>query len=168
MVSPTARWGNWRAAPGLTAAGHASIERALTVIGDRITEFGTGPDRFGLVHADLRLANLMVDPSGITVIDFDDCGWSWHLTDLGAVVSWIEDTPEAEEIVTEAIRASTTAPAAKPAKASAKQEAPKAVEPADDLGLDDVTASAKQEAPPEPEVVETPVADADLAAELGL
>jgi Ser/Thr protein kinase RdoA (MazF antagonist) len=45
----------------------------------------------------------MVDPadpgSGITVIDFDDCGWSWNLADLGAAVSFIEDTPAGERLI---------------------------------------------------------------------
>ena len=49
----------------------------------RLAEYGTGPDVFGLVHADLRLANLLVDGTGtnskITVIDFDDCGFGWYL-----------------------------------------------------------------------------------------
>lgn len=108
MVGPAGRWGDWRAAAGLTPAEQETIERALSVLAQRLDEFGTGPDRFGLVHADLRLANLMVDPntpgSGITVIDFDDCGWSWHLADLGAVVSFIEDTPVAETIVEQWLR----------------------------------------------------------------
>lgn len=101
MIGPLARWGNWRDAPGLTDPELDTIEHALAAIADRITEFGTAPDRFGLVHADLRLANLMVNPGtpDITVIDFDDCGWSWHLADLGAVLSFIEDTPGAEDIV---------------------------------------------------------------------
>ncbi|ANE82435.1 aminoglycoside phosphotransferase [Mycobacterium adipatum] len=108
MVGPAGRWGDWRAAAGLTRTEQETIERALSVLAQRLDEFGTGPDRFGLVHADLRLANLMVDPntpgSGITVIDFDDCGWSWHLADLGAVVSFIEDTPVAETIVEQWLR----------------------------------------------------------------
>lgn len=106
MVGPRARWGNWRNAAALTEGDKESIERALAVIAGRITEFGTTPDRFGLVHADLRLANLMVDPGapGITVIDFDDCGWSWQLADLGAVLSFIEDTPQAPEIVEQWLR----------------------------------------------------------------
>ena len=29
--------------------------------GERLALFGTGPDRFGLIHADMRLANLLVD-----------------------------------------------------------------------------------------------------------
>ncbi len=102
-LGPAARWGNWRDARALSTADVAAIGRAERAIIERLTEFGCGPDRFGLIHADLRLANLMVDPSrpgsGITVIDFDDCGWSWHLVDLAAVVSWIEDTQAAERIV---------------------------------------------------------------------
>ncbi|AQT81635.1 aminoglycoside phosphotransferase [Mycolicibacterium litorale] len=105
ILGPRARWGNWRLAPGLTEEDRAWIQRAADDIATRLAEFGSAPDRFGLVHADLRLANLMVDPSGagsgITVIDFDDCGWSWYLADLGAAVSFIEDTAAGERIIAE-------------------------------------------------------------------
>ncbi|KDE99054.1 aminoglycoside phosphotransferase [Mycolicibacterium aromaticivorans JS19b1 = JCM 16368] len=105
ILGPDARWGNWRLAPGLTDDDRAVIQRAADDIAAKLTHFGSGPDRFGLVHADLRLANLMVDPTdagaGITVIDFDDCGWSWYLADLGAAVSFIEDTPAGERIIAE-------------------------------------------------------------------
>ena len=106
-----ARWGNWRHAPGLTSADEALVESAAAEVGLRLTEFGCDADRFGLIHADLRMANLMVDPddastapSKITVIDFDDCGWSWYLFDLAAVVSFIEDTPEAERMIADWLR----------------------------------------------------------------
>lgn len=103
MIGPKGRWGNWRDAPGLTDEGEAVCERAAVRLQQRLAEFGTAPDRFGLIHADLRMANLMIDPEvdggPITVIDFDDCGWSWHLADLGAVVSFIEDTPDAEAMI---------------------------------------------------------------------
>jgi Ser/Thr protein kinase RdoA (MazF antagonist) len=103
-----ARWGNWRHAPGLTSTDEAVVARAAAEVGRRLTEFGCGTDRFGLIHADLRMANLMVDPSDasgrITVIDFDDCGWSWYLFDLAAVVSFIEDTPEAERMIADWLR----------------------------------------------------------------
>ncbi len=45
---------------------------------DRLAAFlGTGPQRYGLVHADTRLANLLVDGGRVSVIDFDDSGFSW-------------------------------------------------------------------------------------------
>ncbi|MCH9708889.1 MAG: phosphotransferase [Actinomycetia bacterium] len=106
-LGPQARWGNWREGPGLSSEGVALVERAAAAVAARLTDFGQQPDRFGLVHADLRMANLIIDPSGfggITVIDFDDCGWSWHLADLGAVVSFIEDAPEAEQMIGDWLR----------------------------------------------------------------
>jgi Ser/Thr protein kinase RdoA (MazF antagonist) len=107
-LGPQARWGNWRHAPGLSEPDSRVVERAAAEVGRRLTEFGCDADRFGLVHADLRMANLMIDPadpaSPITVIDFDDCGWSWYLFDLAAVVSFIEDTPVAEVMIADWLR----------------------------------------------------------------
>ena len=103
ILGAGARWGDWRLAPALADDDRYWIARASDDITGRLTEFGCGPDRFGLIHADLRLANLMIDPTApggpITVIDFDDCGWSWYLADLGAAVSFVEDTATGERII---------------------------------------------------------------------
>jgi hypothetical protein len=40
-------------------------------------KFGADHERFGLIHADLRLANLLVWQEKTRVIDFDDCGFGW-------------------------------------------------------------------------------------------
>ena len=60
-VGATPHWGDWRAALGLTRAGTAVLERTCDVLERRLAAFGTGPDRFGLIHADLRLANLLIE-----------------------------------------------------------------------------------------------------------
>ncbi|MDT9592859.1 phosphotransferase [Nocardioides zeae] len=89
-LGPDARWGSWRDAPGVDA-GSAVLAEAEEVVLARLEEYGTGPGRYGLVHADLRLANLMVDDERrLTVIDFDDCGHGWFLYDLAAALSWQE------------------------------------------------------------------------------
>jgi len=49
-----------------------------------------GPDRFGLIHADLRLANLLLHDGDVSVIDFDDCGYGWYMYDLGSALSFVE------------------------------------------------------------------------------
>ncbi len=59
----------------------------------RLDAFGKHPDRFNLIHADMRLANLLEDQSGTRLIDFDDCGWGWFLYDFAAAISFIEDDP---------------------------------------------------------------------------
>jgi len=45
------------------------------------------------------LANLLVDGDAITVIDFDDSGFSWYLYDLGTAVSFFEHSPEVPALV---------------------------------------------------------------------
>jgi Ser/Thr protein kinase RdoA (MazF antagonist) len=87
------RWGRWQDAAGVGAAEHDLLHRAAELLRNRLADYGSGPERFGLVHADLRLANLLVDGSAITVIDFDDCGFGWFFYDFGTAVSFIEDDP---------------------------------------------------------------------------
>jgi Ser/Thr protein kinase RdoA (MazF antagonist) len=93
MFGPRATWGDWRAGVGLDDRGVALIDRALHLIRTRLERFGRAPSRFGLIHGDLRLANLLVEGPDLRVIDFDDCGFSWHLYDFGAAVSFFEHDP---------------------------------------------------------------------------
>src|SRR3984885_8150640 len=71
-------WGPWQSSVS-DAAELAQLERLARVVSGRLRGFGVGDGRFGLVHADLRLANLLVDGERITVIDFEDCGRGWDL-----------------------------------------------------------------------------------------
>lgn len=93
-IGPRPHWGDWRDALGLTDAGRAVLERTTLTLRDRLAAYGTEPDRFGLIHADLRLANLLVDGNGhIGVIDFDDCGFGWFGYDFAAAISFMEEDP---------------------------------------------------------------------------
>jgi len=93
MVGPQGFWGPWRSGIGLDQAGVVILEKVLDVIRLRLARFGQGADVFGLVHADLRLANLLVDGTHLRIIDFDDCGFSWYLYDFATSVSFIEHEP---------------------------------------------------------------------------
>jgi Ser/Thr protein kinase RdoA (MazF antagonist) len=93
MLGERGFWGPWRAAIGLDDPGIAVLEDALARLRGRLAEIGESPDVFGLVHADLRLANLLVDGQHLRVIDFDDCGFSWYLYDFATAVSFIEHDP---------------------------------------------------------------------------
>jgi Ser/Thr protein kinase RdoA (MazF antagonist) len=86
-------WGPWRAAMGLSGEGEAIIGRAVERIEAELARYGKGETRFGLIHADLRLANLLVDGNRLKVIDFDDCGFSWFMYDFAAAVSFFEESP---------------------------------------------------------------------------
>lgn len=93
MVGQVAYWGPWRGALGLSPHDAPMIERAIAAIAAHLHPYGTGQDRFGLVHADLRLANLLVENDTLHVIDFDDCGLSWFLYDFAAAISFHEQHP---------------------------------------------------------------------------
>jgi Ser/Thr protein kinase RdoA (MazF antagonist) len=93
MLGERRLWGPWQSGLGLTQEGAAIIARASTLIRTRLDAFGQTPDRFGLVHADMRLANLLVDGDTMHVIDFDDCGLSWHLYDFAAAITNHEHDP---------------------------------------------------------------------------
>ena len=86
-------WGAWRDGLGLTDDGRAVLQRACAQLHKMLADFGAGPDRFGLIHADLRLANLLVHGGRIGVIDFDDCGFGWYGYDFAAAVSFLETDP---------------------------------------------------------------------------
>jgi Ser/Thr protein kinase RdoA (MazF antagonist) len=94
MIGARGHWGDWRRALGLTAGGRSVLERCAQRLCGQLREYGRGAGRFGLVHADLRLANLLADGERLAVIDFDDCGFSWYLYDFAAAVSYIETSPE--------------------------------------------------------------------------
>ncbi len=93
MFGTQCYWGRWQEGVGLDEAGRALMGRALNLIERRLASFGRTADRFGLIHADLRLANLLVDDDRLRVIDFDDCGFSWHLYDFAAAISFFEHDP---------------------------------------------------------------------------
>ena len=55
---------------------------------------------WGLIHGDLRPSNLLVTESGLTVIDFDDSGFSWYLHDFAAALTFYEHREIAQQLAT--------------------------------------------------------------------
>lgn len=92
-VGDTPRWGRWQDGIGVGKAELDILTRAAALMRERLARYGSGPDRFGLIHADVRLANLLVSGDDIQVIDFDDSGFGWFLFDLATAVSFIEHDP---------------------------------------------------------------------------
>jgi Ser/Thr protein kinase RdoA (MazF antagonist) len=94
-----ARWGRWQDGIGVGPAERHVLGRLEQVLRARLTAFGRRPERYGLVHADTRLANLLVHRGSVAVIDFDDCGFSWYLYDLAAAVSFFEHSPDVPALI---------------------------------------------------------------------
>ncbi len=90
MLHANGHWGDWRHATHLNRQDHVIIDEAIERIATELAQFGKTPDRYGLIHADLRLTNLLLNDQKVGVIDFDDCGMSWFMHDLAAAISFNE------------------------------------------------------------------------------
>ncbi|MEX5262175.1 phosphotransferase enzyme family protein [Kocuria sp. CPCC 205263] len=89
MLGKRSRWGDWRRAE-LTTGETTVLERAELAAVTVLDTLPHTPEYWGLVHADLRPSNIMIDDDVLTVIDFDDCGFSWLLYDFASALSFIE------------------------------------------------------------------------------
>ncbi len=88
-----ALWGNWRRVPGLAQDDRLVLERADREIRDRLAAYGATEENYGLIHSDLRGANLLTEGGRLKIIDFDDCGYGWFMQDLAGSLSFVETDP---------------------------------------------------------------------------
>ena len=93
-----ATWGNWRDGPNIGQQTREVLEQVEATVIERLTRYGRGTDRFGLIHADMRLANLLITKGETRLIDFDDCGLGWLMYDFAAGISFMEDDPRIPEL----------------------------------------------------------------------
>jgi Ser/Thr protein kinase RdoA (MazF antagonist) len=91
-------WGDWRAAPGVTPAVRSVLDRLDVKLRADLDAYGLGKDRFGLIHADMRLGNLLVDGDRVSLLDFDDSGFCWFAYDFAAAVSFHETDPAVADL----------------------------------------------------------------------
>ena len=85
LVGPEPLWGRFWEASVLGPGERRLIDRARSQVNDDLTAYGRPPRRYGLIHADLNLDNMLFDGERVILLDFDDCGFGWHLFDLSTV-----------------------------------------------------------------------------------
>ena len=99
MLGRSPNWGDWHDAPFLDARAIELLERQARLLERRLAQFGKARDRFGLIHADLRLANLLLHEGSIRVLDFDDSGFGWFLYDLASALSFMEERRDVGQLI---------------------------------------------------------------------
>jgi len=87
-------WGDWRNAPAMNSSAKSIMQSLEDTVTRRLKNYGMAQDRYGLIHADMRLANLLVLQGSTRLIDFDDCGSGWYMYDFAAGISFMEDHPQ--------------------------------------------------------------------------
>lgn len=97
-------WGRWQDGMGMDPDKLALFEKTVQLVRHRLSAYGKDPDRFGLIHSDLRLANLLIHQEKVKVIDFDDCGFGWYMYDAATPFSFYEHLPEVPHLTAHWLR----------------------------------------------------------------
>jgi Ser/Thr protein kinase RdoA (MazF antagonist) len=87
LVGDDPEWGRFWEADGLDADDRALLVSFREPARRELEEFGASPDRFGLIHCDFLADNMLVDGDRITLLDFDDAGYGWHLFDMATALA---------------------------------------------------------------------------------
>ncbi len=92
-------WGRWQDGMGLDADRERLFGKTADLIKSRLGKFGQAQTRWGLVHCDIRLANLLIQGNVTKVIDFDDCGFSWFMYDCATALSFLEGREDVPDLI---------------------------------------------------------------------
>ncbi len=82
LLGDEPRMGRFWDHPDLTPAQRREFLKARTVLRAFLKKLGKTRDNYGLVHADFLPDNIIMGKHGLTLIDFDDCGFGWHLYEM--------------------------------------------------------------------------------------
>ena len=92
-------WQGWQDGIDVSGQTLALLSRLDGVVRKRLGALSADNQRFGLIHADLRLANLLVEGDRTAIIDFDDLGFGWFLYDLATALSFLEERPDVPDLI---------------------------------------------------------------------
>ena len=101
LLGDTPLWGRFWEAEPLTDGQRMLFRDARELLREQLGALSTGPDRFGLIHSDLHLGNIMYDGADLTIIDFDDAGYGWFAHEAAVALHpafgepWFPDAREA-------------------------------------------------------------------------
>lgn len=104
MLGERARWGTWRDMP-LDRAQRTLLQRVNDAALDALHEhLAKSTATWGLIHADIRPSNVIVDADEMTIIDFDDCGNGWFWYDFASAMTWLDHRDDAPAIAQDWLR----------------------------------------------------------------
>ena len=89
LVGEAPLWGRFWDLGSLTQAQRTLLIAVRDRCARDLAGYGTGPDRYGLIHADFVPENILVDGNDMRVIDFDDAGYGWYLFDIATSLYFI-------------------------------------------------------------------------------
>ena len=86
-------WGRFWDHPLLDGPTRQLLQDFRALADREIARCGDALDR-GLIHADLVRENVLMQPAGLAMIDFDDGGWGYRLFDVATALLKNQDEPD--------------------------------------------------------------------------
>ncbi|HEX7062945.1 MAG TPA: phosphotransferase [Woeseiaceae bacterium] len=93
LAGPDPLWGRFWELPALDAGQRALLLEARDRLFRELAALPKSRDAYGLIHADLLPENVLVCGERLRVIDFDDCGYGWHLFEIVTALYAVEGEP---------------------------------------------------------------------------
>jgi len=93
LIGDEPLWGQFWQYKELTSEQRSIVLQVRIKLRKDLTVFGKDKDRYGLTHADFLPENLLIDGGCLRVIDFDDCGYGWHMMDLATALFFLLEDP---------------------------------------------------------------------------
>tara|TARA_Y100001934_G_scaffold283537_1_gene404119 strand:- start:6236 stop:7294 length:1059 start_codon:yes stop_codon:yes gene_type:complete len=87
-------WGRFWELKTLTISEKKLLLHASSKARENLCSYITSSENYGLIHADLIPENILVNKGSIRLIDFDDCGFGWHLFDLATITFFFYGEPQ--------------------------------------------------------------------------
>ena len=82
-------WGRFWELASLSKDERKLLEKARAHVHDDLIAFGKSGQSYSLIHADFAPENLLVNGDRISLIDFDDAGFGWHLFEIATSLYFI-------------------------------------------------------------------------------
>ena len=97
-------WGRFWELKHFNEEQRKKIIAARAIAGKQLEDFGRTDDRYGLIHCDFLPENLLKDGETVRIIDFDDCGYGWHMFDIATSLFTYATLDNIEDIKASFIR----------------------------------------------------------------
>lgn len=86
-------WGQFWKLESATEVEASLLENARDKVYADLSFIEKPSANYSLIHADFAPENVMVDASGVRLIDFDDAGFGWHLFELATSLYFLKNEP---------------------------------------------------------------------------
>jgi Ser/Thr protein kinase RdoA (MazF antagonist) len=98
LMGKTPHWGPFWEHRSLSAAERQLLLDARAHMHEKLARLSRDPSVYSLIHSDLHPGNILVASDRLTVIDFDDAGFGWHLYDIAVTLLYWQSRPNAAAI----------------------------------------------------------------------